>query len=71
VLIFVSTNNEKQNKMKATLKFQTNEQANNFALAYSRNTLGGHIVGNKEVTVFNIDEDKKEFIDSYVKSLNK
>ena len=57
--------------MKATLKFQTNEQANNFSLAYSRNTLGGHVVGDKEVTVFNIDEDKKEFIDSYVKSLNK
>ena len=57
--------------MKATLRFQTNEQANNFALAYSRNTLGGHTVGDKEVTVFNIDEDIKEFIDSYVKSLNK
>ena len=57
--------------MKATLKFQTNEQANDFALAYSRKTLGGHIVGDKEVTVFNIDKDKKKFIDSYVNSLNK
>jgi len=56
--------------MKATLKFQTNEQANNFALAYSRNTLDGHIVTDKEVAVFNIDEEKKEFIDSYIKSLN-
>ena len=56
--------------MKATLKFQTNEQANNFALAYGRKLFGMHIVSDKEVAVFNIDEDKKEFIDSYIKSLN-
>ena len=57
--------------MKATLKFQTSEQAEKFALSYSRKTLGGHILCDKEVTVFNIDEDKKKFIDSYVNSLNK
>ena len=57
--------------MKATLKFQTSEQANNFALAYGRKLFGGHIVADKEVAVFNIDEEKKEFIDSYIKSLNK
>jgi hypothetical protein len=58
-------------KMKATLKFQTNEQAESFALAYSRNTLGGHIVGNVEVTVFNIGEKEKAFIENYIKQLNK
>ena len=56
--------------MKATLKFQTNEQAEKFALAFSRRTLGGHILGNKQVTVFNIGKDEKLFIDNYVNNLN-
>ena len=56
--------------MKATLKFQTNEQAEKFALAFSRRTLGGHILGNKKVTVFNIGKDEKLFIDNYVNNLN-
>tara|TARA_R100001163_G_C4949220_1_gene117720 strand:+ start:43 stop:216 length:174 start_codon:yes stop_codon:yes gene_type:complete len=57
--------------MKATLTFQNNKQANDFALAYSRKTLKGHVVGNNTVTVYNVNEETKIFIDEYVKNLNK
>lgn len=57
--------------MKATLKFKTNEQANSFALAYSRNTLSGHIVAGKEVTVYDLDNDQIDFINEYMNDLNK
>ena len=56
--------------MKATITFKTNQQAQEFALSYSRKTLGGHIVGDTTVTVYNVDEDAKAFIDSYINKLN-
>ena len=56
--------------MKATLKFQTSKQAQNFALAWSRFTLGGHTLGDTEITVYNIDDKGKEFIKNYVAKLN-
>jgi len=57
--------------MKATLNFQNNKQAVEFSLAWSRATSGGHTLGDTDVTVYNIDEKGKAFIDSYVNNLNK
>jgi len=63
----------KQNRyiMKATLKFQTSEQAKTFASSWSRATSGGHTLGDTDVTVYNIDEQGKRFIETYVSKLNK
>lgn len=56
--------------MKATLKFQNNQQATEFAMAWSRATSGGHTLGDTDVTVYNIDDSGKAFIESYVARLN-
>ena len=56
--------------MKATLKFQTSEQAQTFATAWSRVTSTGHILGNKDVTVYGVDEKAKTFIENYISKLN-
>jgi len=56
--------------MKATLKFQTSEQAKTFATAWSRATSNGHILGDTEITVYNVDENAKAFIENYVSKLN-
>ena len=57
--------------MKATLTFNTNEQAETFATAWSRATCTGHTVFKKQVHVYDVDESGKEFIDNYMKQLNK
>ena len=57
--------------MKATINFNTNEQAQDFALNYSRATLGGTTIANTKVSVYNIDQDAKAFIDNYINQLNK
>ena len=57
--------------MKATLKFNNNTQATQFAAVWSRATSGGKILGDTDVTVFNVDADGKRFIDNYINKLNK
>ena len=57
--------------MKATLKFQNNKQATEFAMAWSRATTGGHTLGDTDVTVYNVDETGKQFIENYISKLNK
>ena len=57
--------------MKATLKFQNNKQAAEFAMAWSRATTGGHTLGDTDVTVYNVDEAGKKFIENYISKLNK
>lgn len=57
--------------MKATLKFQNNKQATEFAMAWSRATTGGHTLGDTDVTVYNVDKIGKEFIENYIAKLNK
>ena len=56
--------------MNATLNFNTNQQAEDFALQYSRVTLNGHIIADTKVSVYNVDADTKTFIDEYVDKLN-
>jgi len=56
--------------MKATLNFQTNEQAILFASAWSRATANGHTLGDTEVTVYNVDCEGKAFIEGYIAKLN-
>lgn len=56
--------------MNAKINFNTNEQAQVFALQYSRATLGGTTISKTEVSVYNVDEESKTFIDEYIKQLN-
>ena len=56
--------------MKATINFNTNEQAQDFALQYSRATLGGTTIAGTKVSVYNVDADAKAFIDGYINRLN-
>lgn len=60
--------------MQATLTFKNRPEAENFAKNWSRYTKTGHTIGagieNVKVTIYNIDDDKKNWIDSYVNKLN-
>ena len=58
-------------KEKATLIFQTYEQAKEFSIGWGRENLDGYIHGNKEVIVYNIDKKRKKFIANYIDKLNK
>ena len=60
--------------MTATLKFPERLQAETFATEWSRYSKTGHIVGsgmeNVEVTVFDVTEADKEWINDYVSKIN-
>jgi len=56
--------------MKATLKFQTNKEAILFAMAWSRATSSGHTLGDTDITVYNVDDKGKKFIEDYISKLN-
>ena len=60
--------------MDATLTFPERAQAIQFARAWSRYSKTGHTIGagmqNVQVTVCNVQEYDKEWIDAYVKSIN-
>lgn len=59
----------------ATLTFQKRIQAEEFSIAWTRFTRTGHTVWawleNVVVSVSDIDEGKKSFIDNYINNLNK
>jgi len=54
----------------AELTFQSRDQANEFARMYSRKTLRGHTITGSTVKVWNVTDDDKAWIDSYVNQLN-
>lgn len=60
--------------MKATLTFKRKKDADIFTAAYSRHTKKGHIVGpgieNVEVTVFDVTDDEKYWINNYIRKTN-
>ena len=60
--------------MEATLTFTNRIQAEQFAKAWSRKTLTGHTISagieNVQVTVWNVTDELKEWIDSYISALN-
>ena len=56
--------------MKATLTFQTSEQATLFGIAWSRARSNGHTITGAEITVYNVDDKGKEFIENYISKLN-
>jgi len=60
--------------MKATLTFKTREQAEIFATKWARYTKEGHVIGagteNVQVIVYDVDDDRKKFIDNYILNLN-
>ena len=45
--------------MTSNYQFNTNEQAQDFALNYSRATLGGTTIADTKVSVYNVDADAK------------
>ncbi len=59
--------------MKATLTFQSRDHAERFAKAWGRFSLRGHDMsssaqdGSTSVTVHNVSEAEKKWIDAYVK----
>tara|TARA_R110000823_G_scaffold300819_1_gene421664 strand:+ start:357 stop:530 length:174 start_codon:yes stop_codon:yes gene_type:complete len=57
--------------MKATINFKTSEQAETFAIQWTRRTLLGNTVSNKTVSVYGITDEFKIFIDTYISQLNK
>jgi hypothetical protein len=57
--------------MKATINFNTNKQANEFATQWGRKSMSGHTVSGKSVSIYGITEDLKTWIDSYIYKLNK
>ncbi len=60
--------------MTATLTFKTRLHAEDFSTKITRFTKEGTIVGsgleNVQVTVFNITDEVKNFIDEYISKLN-
>lgn len=58
--------------MKATLTFKNIETAKDFSVKWGRETLTGYDMsavkkdGLVEVTVYGIDDHKKQFIDNYI-----
>ncbi len=55
---------------KATLNFNSREEADEFAKQWSRKTLKGHTVGAKSVTVYDVTDEEKAWIDDYVSNAN-
>ena len=59
--------------MKATLTFTTRENAEAFARAWGRSTKTGHVIGagmeNVKVTIYDVTDENKKFIDEYIKTL--
>lgn len=62
---------------KATLTFPNQEMAKSFCSAWAYKTLTGHDMSAKKsdgsfnVTVYDVDEQKKNFIDTYIANINK
>ena len=60
--------------MKATLTFKFREHAEKFAIDWGRFSKQGHIVGagqeNVDVTVFNVGDLEKNWIESYISKLS-
>ena len=62
--------------MKARITFQTIEQANALATAWTRSTLTGHTKGPDGkggfyVDLYNVTEERKEWVNEQVANLNK
>ena len=62
--------------VKAILEFSNRQLAADFGKAWVRETLTGHDMsavrpdGSVRVTVYDVDEKKKEFIETYVQSIS-
>jgi len=58
----------------AILTFKTQTMANEFAVNWARKTFTGHTISNGtenvSVTVYEVDEAKKNWINNYIKELN-
>lgn len=55
----------------AELKFQTREQANDFARAWTFKSLMGHTISDSTVNVYNVNDSLKAWIDNYAANLNR
>lgn len=72
----ITTRQQKDRAMTqtATLTFQSREQAEQFASAWVRNTFTGHVINagseNVSVKVYDLNDDKKAWIEAYVEKIN-
>jgi hypothetical protein len=70
-VVYLRNQNERTMITTATLTFPTKENAQAFATAWGRFTKEGHTVGagmtNVTVTVSNVDDERKEWIENYVR----
>lgn len=63
--------------LKATLNFPDQQSAKAFTSAWACHTLTGHDMsavkndGSVSVTVYNVDNDRKYWIDNYIADINK
>ncbi len=59
---------------RATLKFKNRSQAEQFAISWTRYSKTGHMIGsgttNVEVTVYNITDNDKNWIEEYISNIN-
>jgi hypothetical protein len=66
--------NFERKKMDATITFPTRKQAQGFAIAWSRYCLRGHVISvgleNVSVTVDNVTEIDRQWIDDYIKEIS-
>ena len=71
----INANGAKTN-LKATLNFPNQNLAKSFTTAWACHTLEGHVMssinddGSFDVTVYNVDDDRKQWIDNYVQGIN-
>lgn len=59
-----------QTDLTAELKFETRDQANAFARAWTFKSLMGHTITGTTVKVYNVTPALKAWIDNYVKEIN-
>ncbi len=64
-----------QTDVTANITFSNRDQANQFASAWARKTFMGHSIGNNKdgsvsVKIYNITEELKNWIDSYIQDMN-
>lgn len=57
--------------MTAEITFETRDDANEFAKAWSRKTLTGHVITKTTVKVYDVDDSKVDFINSYIEAMSK
>ena len=68
--VIILTQRKEKNMLEATINFQNRDQANDFATAWAFKSKMGHTISGSSVSVYNVTEELKAWIDSYVTQIN-